>query len=32
MAITVMEFSREGYRIRKVFGKKSKYTKEIIKF
>jgi hypothetical protein len=23
MAITVVEFSREGYKIRKVFGKKS---------
>ena len=30
MAIPVVEFSREGYKIRKVFGKKSTYPKEII--
>ena len=27
MAITVVEFSREGYKIRKVFGKKSTVEK-----
>ena len=29
MAIGVVEFSREGYKIRKDFAKKSTYTKEI---
>ena len=32
MAIPVVEFSREGYKIRKIFAKKSTYPKEIVKF
>ena len=32
MAIPVVEFSRERYKIRKVFDKKSTYPKEIIDF
>jgi hypothetical protein len=32
MAIPDVEFSREGYKVRLVFGKKSTYTKEIIEF
>ena len=32
MAIGVVEFSREGYKIRKVFAKESTYPKEIYEF
>ena len=32
MAIGVVEFSREGYKIRKDFAKKSTYPKEIFEF
>jgi hypothetical protein len=32
MAIPVMEFSREGYKIRKVFAKELTYRREIIEF
>ena len=32
MAIGVVEFSREGYKIRKVFAEKSTYPKEIFEF
>ena len=32
MAIGVVEFSREGYKIRKVFAKESTYPKEIFEF
>jgi hypothetical protein len=32
MVIPVVEFSREGYKIRKVFGKKSTVVNEITKF
>ena len=32
MAIPVVEFSREGYKIRMVFGSKSIFQKEIIVF
>ena len=32
MAIPVVEFSREGHKIKKVFGLKSTYAKEIIEF
>ena len=32
MTIPVVEFSREGFKIRKVFVKKLGYPKEIIKF
>ena len=32
MAIGVVEFSREGYKIRKVFAKESTYSKEIFEF
>ena len=32
MAIGVMEFSREGYKIRKVFAWESTYPKEIFEF
>ena len=31
MALTVMEFQDQGYKIRKVFAKKSTYPMEIIK-
>ena len=32
MAIPVVEFSKEGYKIRKVFGYRSTFPKEIIEF
>ena len=32
MAIGVVEFSREGYKIRKVFAQESTYPKEIFEF
>ena len=32
MVIGVVEFSREGYKIRKVFAKESTYPKEMIDF
>ena len=32
MIIWVVEFSREGYKIRKIFGQKSISSKEIIVF
>jgi hypothetical protein len=32
MVILVVEFSREGYKIRKIFAYKSTYQKEIIEF
>ena len=32
MATLVLEFSREGQKIRKFFGKTSTYSKEIIEF
>jgi hypothetical protein len=32
MAIPVVEFSREGYKIIKIFGSESTYSKEIIEF
>ena len=32
MALPVMEFQDKGYKIRKVFAKKSTYSKEIIEF
>ena len=32
MAIGVVEFSREGYKIRKVFALESTYPKEIFEF
>ncbi len=32
MAFPVMEFQDQGYKIRKIFAKKSTYTKEIIEF
>ena len=32
MAILVVEFSREGYKIRMFFGKNSTYPKTIIEF
>ena len=32
MALPVMEFQDQGYKIRKKFAKKSIYTKEIIQF
>ena len=32
MAIGVVEFSREGYKIRKIFAKESTYSKEMIEF
>ena len=32
MVVGVVEFSREGHKIRKVFAKESTYPKEIIEF
>jgi hypothetical protein len=32
MAIRVVEFSNEGYKIRKIFAEGSTYSKEIIEF
>ena len=32
MAIPVVEFSYQGYKIRKIFAKESTYSKEIIEF
>ena len=32
MAVRVVEFSKGGYKIRKVFAKESTYPKEIIEF
>ena len=32
MAFSVMEFQDQGYKIRKVFAKKSTYQKEMIEF
>ena len=32
MALPVMEFQDQGYKIRKIFAKKSTYPKEIIEF
>ena len=32
MAIPVVELSSEGYKIRKVFGEKTEYLKEIVEF
>ena len=32
MAIPVVEFSREGYKIRKIFEEKSTYPEEIVEF
>ena len=32
MALTVMKFQDQGYKIRKIFAKKITYPKEIIEF
>jgi hypothetical protein len=32
MALPVMEFQDQGYKIRKIFAKKSTHPKEIIEF
>ena len=32
MAMPVVEFSNEGYKIRKIFAQESAYPKEIIEF
>jgi hypothetical protein len=32
MALPVMEFQDQGYKIRKIFAQKSKSSKEIIEF
>jgi hypothetical protein len=32
MALPVMEFQNQGYKIRKIFAQKSTYPKEIIEF
>jgi hypothetical protein len=32
MAIWVVKFSREGYKIKTIFGQKSTYSKKIIVF